>query len=299
MKFDVIIPTYKREDDLSMLLDSIFSQSQLPTEVIVVDDAEISDEFLQTAENDMEESGIVFTYHQKQHDMHPRGSSTSRNLGMKMANHDICFVLDDDLILDSDFFEKIMNVWEEGNTDDLIGVSGVIKNNRRRGKLERFYTKIFGLSSNISWDVNDVGFQDWDDWISKREKGYYIHGGVCSYKKELVQSIGGFTARSGGRDALEDADFCLRAKQVGYHFIIEPKAKVIHNHSPSGREGSLLSGFKEGYNRKRIFGDHCVQTIRNRLWFAWANIGWILRQFLTGKFAKGVGMIKGILTPQN
>jgi hypothetical protein len=26
----------------------------------------------------------------------------------------------------------------------------------------------------------------------------------------------------------------------------------------------------------------------------WANIGWILRQFLVGHFSKGMGMIKGL-----
>jgi hypothetical protein len=36
--------------------------------------------------------------------------------------------------------------------------------------------------------------------------------------------------------------------------------------------------------------------MKNYLWFAWANIGWVSKQFFIGKFAKGAGMIKGLLT---
>jgi len=296
MDFSIVVPTYKRKEDLIICVESILRQTKSPVEIIIVDDDNLSDGFVQKLKNNLNKQGIDLVYHQKDHKKNPRGSSESRNLGMEMASEEICFILDDDLILDNDFFEQIVSVWKDNEAESLIGVGGVIKNNRRRGRLEWLYVKIFGLGSDINWDVNDVGFQNWDDWIKRQGRGHYVHGGVCSYKKSVLDQLGGFTVRSGGRDALEDVDFCLRAKQVGYHFVIDPKAKVIHNHSPSGREDSLAAGFKEGYNRKRIFSDHCGKTFKNYLWFMWANTGWVLKQFITGQFKKGIGMIKGLLS---
>jgi len=298
MNFSVIIPTYKREDDLGDCLESIVCQSLLPNRVFLVDDDELSGEFVFRWKADLSDKGIDLVHYVKDHSFEPRGSNESRNKGLALAIEEIVFIFDDDIILEDGFFEAIIKTWNECDSKNLIGVGGVIKNNRKQGVLENFYAKVFGLAGESDWDVNDVAFQSWNDWIIERKKGYYIHGGVCLYRRSSALDIGGFTIFEGGRGGLVDPDFCLKAKKAGYHFMIEPQAKAIHNHSPSGREGSFLSGWKEGYNRKRIFKDHCEKTLKTRLWFGWANIGWILRQFLTGKFAKGVGMVKGLLTPQ-
>lgn len=225
------------------------------------------------------------------------GLAESKNIGLRLAKNNILFILDDDLVLDEDFFEKIMKVWEENKNDkNLIGVGGIIKNNRKKGRIEKFYNKIFGLESAWKWDITPVGFQVWDEGIREKEKGYYAHGGVCSYNKNLAQKLG-FVTFSGGRTALEDIDFCLRAKNKGYYFIIEPEAKVFHKQSSVGREKDFLIGFKESYNRKIIFKDNCQKSFKNYLWFFWANIGWILRQLLAIHSSRFFGMIKGIITP--
>jgi len=296
MNFSVIIPTYKRKKDLNTCIKSVLSQTRFPDEVIIVDDDSLPDDFIQKINNDLGEKGIDLVYHQKNHQKNRRGSSTSRNVGISLALEEICFILDDDLILDENFLEAIMDTWQQSDDADLVGIGGVIKNNRKRIWIENIYSTFFGLSEERQWDVNAVAFQSWDDWIQKKQQGFYVHGGVCAYKKSLVEKLGGFTVFGDGRNALEDIDFCLRAKQSNFHFIIQPLAKVIHNHSSSGREGSFLSGWKEGYNRKVIFRNNCEKSMKNYLWFAWANIGWVSKQFFIGKFAKGAGMIKGLLT---
>ena len=296
MNFSVIIPTYNREKDLKECLNSVLRQTLLPSEILVIDDGELLPKFISQFKEEFRKQETHFIYYRKDHSREKRGSSESRNVGFKMASQPIVFLLDDDVILDNDFFEKIIEVWRENKSPKLIGVAGVIKNYRKKGWIEKFYNIIFGLSSKYSWDVNEVGFQVWDDGIRKREKGYYAHGGDggCSYNKELVQRLGGFTIFKGGRGANDDVDFCLRAKKAGYYFIIEPGAKTFHKQSSTSREENFLTGFKESYYRKIIFKDNCKKNFKNSLWFCWANVGWILRQFLTGHFSKGAGMIKGL-----
>lgn len=296
MIFSVVIPTYRREEDLKKCLDSIFTQTVLPDQIIIVDDDLLPPLFLDNIQQNAKDKKIDFVYYQKNHKIEHRGSSASRNIGFGLSKNEIVFILDDDLILDHDFFETIMMVWQRDNESRLIGVGGIIKNNRKKTNLEKIYNKIFGLSSSSSWDINDVGFQVWDDRIYAAEKGFYAHGGACSYKKSLVEELNGFIVFGEGRTANEDVDFCLRAKKRNYYFIIEPRARVIHKRSMVSREGAFLTGFKDSHNRKIIFRHNCRRNLSHSLWFFWANFGWILRQFLSGRFSAGFGMIKGSLS---
>jgi len=295
MDFSIAIPTYNRLGDLKKCLSSILKQTVFPSEILIIDDGDLPEEFVQKTRSNFERRSINFVYYKKDHKKEPRGLSESKNIALKIASNKILFILDDDLILSDKFFEKIIKIWIGNKDQELIGVAGLIENNRKKSILERTYNKIFGLESKYNWDINPVGFQVWDEGIKKRKKGYYAHGGTCSYDKNLAQKLG-FVTFSGGRTALEDVDFCLRAKNQSYHFIVEPEARVIHKQSRVSRENNFLMGFKEGYNRKIIFRDNCEKSLKNYLWFYWANIGWILRQFLAGHFKKGIGMIKGIFT---
>jgi GT2 family glycosyltransferase len=293
MKFSVIIPTYQRQRELEVCLTSILRQDLLPAEIIIVDDDSLSEEFVKYWQKEAAVQQVNFVYYKKNQETETRGSSSSRNIGIKLAKEKIFFILDDDLNLENYFFSKIISDW---NSDEkLLGVGGVIINNRKKSIWEKRYNKFFGLNAELSWDINNNGFQSWDDGIDGRQVAFYVHGGVCAYNKDLVQALGGFTVFSGGREALEDLDFCWRAKNAGYYFFIEPLARVFHAHSQSGREDEFTAGLKESANRKKIFAKFGGQYFIDKLSFYWANIGWISRLVAKLKFKKVLGMIKGLL----
>jgi len=211
------------------------------------------------------------------------------------VTNEIFLILDDDVVLEKVFCEKIINVWESSRDNNLLGVGGTIKNRRKILKVEKVFNIIFGLTSKYKWDVNKVCFQVWDEDIKEIIKGYYAHGGVCSYDLKKTKELK-FTTFSGGRTALEDVDFCLRAKNNGYHLLIQPEARLYHYPSTTSREGMFTMGYKESYNRKAIFkSQYKKPNLCLKIWFLWAHIGWTLRQFIIGNFRKGFGMIKGAL----
>ncbi len=294
MKFSVIIPTYKREKDLRTCLNAIKGQGVLPSEIIALDDDVTRKEFIDEFKSKFNSLNVEFIYYKKDHSKkeETQGSSTSRDLGIKMSKNEAVFIFDDDIILGEDYFKYSIETWQKFDEDKMIGVAGLISNERKKSRFEKLYNKIFGLTSKIGWDVNDVGFQTWDQSIKAPEKGYYMHGGLCSYKKNPTMEFK-FSVFSGGRTGLIDPDFSLRAKKAGYFFIIDPRAKAIHNHSSDGRESSYLSGWKEGRNRKIIFYQNCEKNIKNYIWFVWSSFGWALRQAIIGKFKKSFGMLMG------
>jgi GT2 family glycosyltransferase len=291
--FSVIIPTYNRQKELEVCLNSILRQDLLPADIIIVDDAELDEKFLDYWKKECIVPKISLIYYHKDHAKDTLGSSTSRNIGLSLARENICFILDDDLELENYFFSRTIAAWE--NDPKLLGVGGVITNNRQKSLWEKRYNKFFGLNAGLNWDVNESGFQAWDDGIEDRQTAFYVHGGVCSYDKGIVNKLGGFTVFGGGREALEDVDFCWRAKQAEYYFFIEPGARVFHAHSPSGREDDLTAGYKESHNRLAIFKKLGGKELGDLFKFYWANTGWILRQILQGKIKKTWGMLKGLL----
>jgi GT2 family glycosyltransferase len=295
MNFSIVIPTYNREKDLSNCLDSILLQSKRPNELIIIDDGNLRKDFIDSYKNKFKEKVVEFIYYKKDHNKERRGSSESRNKALELANNEIFFIFDDDVVLEKNFCEIIMNQWEKNKDNEkLICIGGIIKNSRKKLKLEKYFYNFFGIRSKYAWDVNRIGFQLWDEDIKKPSIGYYAHGGASSYNLLKTKELK-FSIFSGGRTALEDVDFCLRAKSKKYQFLIEPKAQLYHYHSQISREGKYLMGFKESYNRKLIFKTlNKKRSIFLWIWFYFANFGWILRQFLVGNFRKGWGMVKGL-----
>jgi len=297
MNFSVVVPTYNRKNDLEKLLQSILEQYLFPKEIIIIDDGNLEKNFIMKINSIFKDKQIKIVYYKKSHKNEPKGAAVSRNIGMELAKENIVFILDDDLILDIYFFFEIIKVWKSKKNDkNLIGVGGVIKNNRQKSVFEFIYNRIFGLGSRYDWDVTDVGFQVWNDFITSKRKGYYVQGGNSSYNKTLTKVIK-FKALSSGQTYLEDVDFCIRAKKEGFYFIIEPSAKVIHNQSKSARGKPYFSSFKGSYNRKILFSNEIEKKVLNYIWFYWSCFGWALRQLLAGHFIKFLGEMAGYLMP--
>lgn len=296
MKFSIVIPTYNREKDLANCLDSVLGQTLFPSELIIIDDGNLPEGFIRNFKEKFLIKNCNFVFYRKDKETERKGLSESKNRSLDFITNEKFFVFDDDIVLDKDFCKIIMKVWDANIEDaSLIGIGGIIKNRRKKIKVEKYFNTIFGISSKYDWDVNKIGFQVWNEEIDDISFGYYAHGGVCSLDLVKTREIM-FKTFSGGRTGLEDVDFCLRSKNSKYHFLIEPKAQLCHYPSKSTRESMIMTGYKESQNRKIIFKtNNTKKTLLLYIWFYWANIGWILRQFLSFNFSKGIGMLKGFL----
>ncbi len=291
--FSLIIPTYNRSKDLTECIESVFSQDVLPNEIILIDDAQTDKLFLEKIRSEAEKKEIKLIYHKKNHTEELRGTATSKNIGLRKASNEIVVFLDNDAVLYPGALRELMEIWQRNRQDPrLLGVGGVAPGARKKRTGERIFNFIFGLSGQCAWDVNSAGFQVWDDFISWPAKGYYLLGCFCSLNRTKALKIGGFPEFCEGHVPLEETDFFMRAKRLGYHCIINPRAKFFHKNS-SG-EHPFLTGLKESRNRKLIFMRNCKKSFPSQINFYRANAGWISRQFLAGNFSKTRGMIIGL-----
>ena len=296
MQFSVIIPTYKRSDALTTTVQSLLLNTRLPNEILIIDDDTIPSELLTSLTSEAGDKGVPLKYHKKDHTQMRRGLSESKNWAATLATEDIIFYLDDDVVLDREYCTELMKVWEEhGEEEYLIGVGGRISNNRPTGRFEQIYRTLFGLTGECAWDVNAVGFQVWDEGVTDTQKSYYLHGGVSSYRRELINQ-NPFATFSGGRTGLEDVEHCLRAKRASYHFYYTPHAHLTHHPAPAGREAIQAAAEKEGINRREIFVRHCDSSTLARFHFAWANVGWIGKKVFSLQLRAAQGLMAGLFT---
>jgi GT2 family glycosyltransferase len=275
-KISIVIPTKDRKADLLKCIISISNQFLKPSEVIVIDDGKLENEFITKINQIFSKSGIFFTYYKKE----KPGLAESKNIGAHLAHYDLVLFIDDDVILDVEYLENLMECWRK-NADkkNIAGISGIATNTRREHFLEEIFYRIFCLYSPKLWSILPWGFQTWDYEMRDETLVDWIPGYSSSFRRFIFDKFE-FKPLQPGRTSLEDLEFCWRLKLSGYRFVITPFAKLKHNESLSGREKALLSGKKEGYNRCLIFNQYAKKSLKNYICFYIASLGWVLRQFI-------------------
>lgn len=118
----VIIPVYNVEKYLSVCLDSVLNQTFKDLEIICINDGSKDNSINILNEYKKRDGRIVII------DKKNAGVSSARNDGIKYATGDYIHFLDADDFLDSDYYEKMINVIKKYKTD--IAVSGFVTNNK-------------------------------------------------------------------------------------------------------------------------------------------------------------------------
>ena len=153
MKISVVIPTYNRANFLKECLESILRQKLLPYEVIVVDNAthREAEQVIDVLRLDFNNSNVNISYIRNKEN----SGAIARNIGALAANGDFVAFLDDDVVLDSNYYYKIEKVFLEFPSalgvhgHDSKGFNSAIKKleNSLVARLIYFWEKAFKVSS--------------------------------------------------------------------------------------------------------------------------------------------------------
>lgn len=260
INFSVIICTYMRPKALNNLLKSIQKQTVYPNQIIIVDGSTNTETKISLKKNSINNLDYFLV------DLKDRGLTKQRNFGINKVNFnsEIVFFLDDDTILETNYFEEILNTFTQ--FPEALGVGGYINNEVKWEK----YNNDFKLTNNHFY------FDGWYKTESLRFKlrkllkldsnlppGYlpsYSHGrslsflppsgkiyeveqlmgGVSSFKKTVFDKIK-FSTYFEGYGLYEDADFTIRVSKLGKLYL-NTNAQLGHYHDTSGRPNSYKYG---------------------------------------------------------
>jgi glycosyltransferase involved in cell wall biosynthesis len=175
----VIIPAYNAEETIKDCLDKILLESKnLESEIIVIDDKSTDN----TCEIIKRFKSIKLVELKKN-----RGVGYARNLGAKIARHNIICYIDSDLIISKN---SIFLLADKLNQNDSYGSVGAIQ------EIHNLNTKSW--SSNFVCLKSCYGFENIENEIEFSG----IHSEFCVISKEFLKEIGGwkFYSNAGGEE---------------------------------------------------------------------------------------------------
>lgn len=293
MKFSLIICTYMRPGPLFQLLQSVKEQSLYPDEILIIDGSTNNVTEVVLQEN-LFDKLIYFLVSDDN-----RGLTKQRNFGVSKVNSSseiVCF-LDDDIVLESDYFEQLLQTYK--NYPEALGVGGYINNEthwdyvgenynvpitefyfdgwKRKDGSRFVLRKKLGLDSDCPPGYSSlyshgrsVGFLPPSDKVYEVEM---LMGGVSSFSKKVF-NIMQFSTYFEGYGLYEDADFSLRLAKKG-NLYINTKATLGHFHDAAGRPN------KYNYGKMVVRNGWYVWRVKNpnpsiKDWLKWHSITLLL-----------------------
>ena len=260
MIFSLIICTYKRPKPIISLLDSLAIQTVYPNQILIVDgsiDNETADVI-----NSIMYDNLVYYKVPPEH----RGLTRQRNYGMEriIASAEVVCFLDDDTILESNYFEELIKTYQ--NDTSIIGVGGVdtINNNWKYKESGIIYNKykcfcfedyfypegLRNVIRNYLGLASNLGPGKMPEFSHGRTCGFPLNGkiyevdlliGMSFSFKRIVTDNCKFSSYFEGYGLYEDADYSIRAQQYGIN-VINTNVKLAHYHDASGRPNKFQYG---------------------------------------------------------
>ncbi len=259
-KFSLIICTYLRAKALLDLLNSVKTQQLYPDEILIIDGSTN----YQTEEMLALNSFANLIYFRVNDEN--RGLTKQRNFGIAKVSEiiDIVCFLDDDTVLEKDYFEQLINTYTI--YPDALGVGGYIINESHWQKTDENYLPkineffydgwkrkdgsrfVFRKKLGLDSDLQPCFMPDFShgrsvSFLPPSGKIYSVQqfmGGVSSFKKNVFEKYK-FSTYFEGYGLYEDADFTLRLSNIG-NLYLNTNARLHHYHNASGRPNHYKYG---------------------------------------------------------
>lgn len=267
----LIICTKDREAVLRQTLATVFQQSTLPAEILIVDDGALDRDAIVKV---VEQQGIPCHYLRKA----TPGLAASRNLGVQHAKGDIILFLDDDVLLDPGYIAAVMALFAADTACRLGGVTGTLQIDYAAGV--RPFLRFFGLDGTTPGQIlpSGSGILVRQGEITQPMAVQWLSGCNMAYRREVFTQFH-FDQRLGAYGWGEDRDFSYRVGQR-YQLMATPAAQLIHLKATGGRINARYMGFMETNYLYRFFAKNMPKRPRNWLALSWSLLGIMVKNGL-------------------
>lgn len=287
LKISITIPTYNRTAELIEVFKSILNQTKKPREIIIVDDSDtdIIEELITNWQTVFIKRNIQTKYIRN-----TRGKSLTkaRNIGIENVSGDILLFLDDDVILEKDYLDRLTDIYSQ--IPSAIGVQGLITNYEKTPRKRLLFNKIFLIgyfskndckvlpSTNVTYPCEPDKIISCQ-WISGANQSYRCAiFDEFQYDENLVRY-----------SYKEDVDFSYRIfKKYPNSLYITPYARLEHKESDIARLPNQKRITMEYVYSFYFFYKNFSPSLTNKILFFWSWIGYLI-------IAMPVAVIKKIL----
>lgn len=267
-RVSVIIPTKGRADQLHEALLSLSWQAHPVHELILVDDSS-DDDYSQN-------EGIVREFKAANNESFPIhhikgrgiGAADARNQGAEVSSGDILSFIDDDVLLDKDYY---LNLVQSFNEPSVAGVTGVVTNTRIPSRKWLFYSKLF-FQSTVSRRKGIMRRSGYPCYLLNAEGPVPVgvmSGCNMSLRRDVFMRFL-FDPALSGYSYLEDADLSYRVSKE-HRLILNPTCRLVHNSADKAVSERYFT-VKLSYHRY-VFNKNFVRSPVNYIPYAISVMG--------------------------
>ncbi len=265
MAISVIIPSYRRTEELNKCLGALQRQERKPDEILVVarEGDEITITFLESAQKSCANLKVIL--------VSAPGQVVALNAGLDKATGDIIAFTDDDAIPHPDWLKKIE---ERFAADPKIGGVGGKDILYVNGQFQSGNKKIVG---RIQWCGRLVGNHHLG--FGHAREVDTLKGSNMSFRRSSIERLKFDTRLRGeGAQVRNDTALCLAVKKAGWKLIYDPAIQIDHymavRHEENKRGNFSRRAVEDGaYNETLIIMEH-LDLLR--------RIGYVLYFLLMG-----------------
>lgn len=302
----VVTPTLDRPEEVRALLANLAGQTHLPLELILVD---ASPSGMNETESIVRSIAGDLPYHLK-YIRRGGGTAVQRNMGIDSARGSFVAFIDDDMILEPDFFAQVMDVFAKSGMSDVVAVAGYITNQHidpATSPRWRWYRR---LNLFTTYEPGKYDFQTGypiNRYLQPPHSGVReidLMGANCAvWRREAFDKGLRFSPFFVDYGVVEDAHLALSAKRAGWRILEAGRARCMEMHSPRGRVSKRSVARKTAVNYRFVFVDIVPnRTLKQELRFWRVQFVDLLRQTVWamrsgGKtdWAAALGKVEGII----
>lgn len=230
-KVDIIIPIYNAFEDLQICLESIYKNTDLDTNRLILINDKSPDERIKPFVDKQKRENVIVIHNDSN-----RGFSNNINTGMAQSEENDVILLNSDTIVTEKWVEKML---ECAYSSPEIGTVTPLSNNATLCSVPEFCEEN-KLPERMT--VEQAARIVEECSLKKYPRITVAHGFCMLVKREVIDCIGNFDAETFGRGYGEENDFCNRAELAGYIHVMCDNTYIYH----SGTK-SFVSKEKEAY----------------------------------------------------
>jgi glycosyltransferase involved in cell wall biosynthesis len=212
MKYYIVIPSYNEEALIALTLESLISQTILPSKIVVVNDNS-TDRTAEVVLDFAKENPFISLVNKTSENIHLPGSKViqafQKGFETLDENYDLIVKIDADLIFPSNYFETVINHFQ---SDASIGMVG----------------GFCYIEKNGDWVLENLTDKD------------HIRGALKAYRKETFKQIGGLKPAMGW-DTVDE----LLCKFYNWKVVTDESLHVKHL-KPTGANYNKTARYKQG-----------------------------------------------------
>ncbi len=231
----VMIPTLNRPTAVADAVNDLRRQEYPNFEIVVVDGSAEENRALTALAREDSRLHVLRT--------EPRGTCFARNTGVRAARGEVVVFLDDDVRLTE---RNFLTIHAAAYDDQRVGGIG--------GRVLDVNDALNSQQTGPVCAVTKTGRVFPNATSLVRQEINAPRGGNMSFRRRIIDAVGGFDERFRGNAMREETDFSLRVVKAGWRIVYEPAAELTHLALAGGsRSADRLTWYRDFFFNESYF----------------------------------------------